>query len=147
MNWTTLLRFRKQVEDVIREEVLMAEFEKTQEESKQEGIREEMNHIAIELDRSLRDGVEVVFAEQRFRWLEETGGILEHRATRLQEVQQKLGQLRNRLQQAYHARRVVEIVIEKKEAAYVKKVAKQEQILIDEITAHKKVMAQQEEVR
>ena len=145
MNWTSLLRFRKQVEDVIREEVMMAELEKTREESKQDDIREEMNHIAIELDRTLKDGVEVVFAEQRFRWLEETGGLLERRASRLQEVQTKLGQLRERLQQAYHARRIVEIVISKKEEAYLKKMAKQEQVLIDEVTAHKKVLAHQED--
>ena len=145
MNWTTLLRFRKQVEDVVREEVIMAELEKTREESKQGQVREEMHHIARELDRSLQDGVNMVFTEQRYRWLEETGGILEGRASRLQQLQHKLAELRKRLQQAHHARRVVEIVIAKKEAIYLKKVAQQEQALAEEVTAHKHALAHRDD--
>ncbi|GJL66984.1 MAG: hypothetical protein NPIRA05_19550 [Nitrospirales bacterium] len=139
MNWTTLLRFRKQVEDIIREEVMFAELEKSREESNTQQLRTEIDHLAVSLERSLQTGVDTIFAEQRFRWLDETGGRLEMQAMKMQEIDRKLGELRKRLQAAHHARRVVEIVIEKKEAAYMKKLAKQEQTMMEEATAHKHV--------
>ena len=121
MNWTSLLRYRIQVEDVIREEVMMAELEKSKQESNRVHARNEMDRIASDLDRSLQSGVASVFAEQRFRWLEETGCMLESQARRIQEIDGKLEELRARLRKAHHARRVVEIVIEKKESAYMQK--------------------------
>ncbi len=145
MNWSTLLRFRKQVEEVVREEVMMAELEKTREESRTATLRAEMDHIAADLDRSLQTGVNTVFAEQRFRWLEETGKRLESQSSRLQEIDTKLGELRRRLRAAHHARRIVEIVIEKKESAYMKKLAKQEQMMLEEAAAHKHVALHQKE--
>ena len=146
MNWTSLLRFRMQVEGVIREEVLMAELEKSQEESKRVHLRDEIDRIAVEIDRGLQSGVDSVFAEQRFRWLEETGGVLETQAQRIHEIDRKLEELRTRLKKAHHARRVVEIVIAKKEAAYMKKLAREEQALLEEASAHKHVVTQPEEV-
>ena len=146
MNWSTLLRFRKQVEDVVREEVMIAELEKSREETKTVQLRKEMDQIAVDLDRSLQTGVDTVFAEQRFRWLEETGGLLEVKALRLHEMNRKLSELRKRLKTAHHARRVVEIVIEKKETAYMKKLARQEQALLEEATAHKHVETHREEL-
>jgi len=139
MNWTTLLRFRKQVEDVIREEVMFAELEKSREESKTGHLRSEIDHLAVSLDRGLQTGVDTIFAEQRFQWLDETGRLLEMQAMKMQEIDRKLGELRKRLQTAHHARRVVEIVIEKKDAAYRKKLAKQEQAMMEAATAHKHV--------
>ncbi len=146
MNWTTLLRYRIQVEDVIREEVIMAEFEKSKQESNRVHARNEMNRIASNLDRSLQSGVESVFAEQRFRWLEESGGMLEIQTKRIQEIEGKLEEMRGRLRKAHHARRVVEIVIEKQEAAYMKKLEQQEQTLMEEASAHKHITTAREEV-
>ncbi|WP_447968374.1 flagellar FliJ family protein [Nitrospira sp. M1] len=144
MNWTSLLRYRKQVEDVIREEVMFAELEKSREESKTQKLRNEIDHLAISLDRSLQSGVDTIFAEQRYRWLDETGGLLEMQAMKMQEIDGKLVGLRKRLQAAHHARRVVEIVIEKKEAAYMKKLEKQEQAMMEEATAHKHAITSRE---
>ena len=146
MNWTSLLRFRMQVEDVVREEVFMAELEKTKEESKREQLRGEMDRLAVDIDQSFQVGVNSVFVEQRFRWLEETGNNLEKQAQRIQKIDGKLEELRIRLRKAHHARRVVEIVIAKKEAAYMKKLAYQEQALLEEATAHKHVLSQRGEV-
>ena len=146
MNWTSLLRFRMQVEGVVREEVIMAELEKTKEESKRVNFREEMDRIAADLDQGLQSGVGSEFTELRFRWLEETGGVLETQAQRIHEIDRKLEELRTRLRKAHHARRVVEIVIAKKEEAYMKKLARQEQALLEEATAHKHVMTHHEEV-
>ncbi|GJL53263.1 MAG: hypothetical protein NPIRA02_03950 [Nitrospirales bacterium] len=139
MNWTTLLRYRKQVEDVIREEVMFAELEKSQHIAKTQHLRDEIDRLAVSLDRSLQSGVDTIFAEQRYCWLDETGGLLEMQAMKIYEIDKKLLGLKKRLQAAHHARRVVEIVIEKKEAAYMKKLAKQEQAMMEEATAHKHV--------
>ncbi|MCA9471626.1 MAG: flagellar FliJ family protein [Nitrospirales bacterium] len=137
MNWSTLLRFRKQVEDVIREEVVMAELEQSREETKTAQLRSEMNRLSEDIDRSLRTGISTIFLEQRFRWLEESGSALEVQANCMQEWNRKLAELRKRLKAAYHARRIVEIVIEKKETAYMRKLARDEQMLMEEVTAHK----------
>ena len=123
MNWTSLLRFRMQVEDVVREEVFMAELEKSKEESKREQLRGEMDRLAVDIDQSFQAGVSSVFVEQRFRWLEEAGSNLEKQTLHIQKIDGKLKELRTRLRKAHHARRVVEIVIAKKEAAYMKKLA------------------------
>ena len=141
MNWSTLLRFRKQVEDVIREEVIFAEMERSREESKTVQLRSELNRLSEDIDQSLRTGVNTIFLEQRFRWLEENGSLLEAQANRMQEMDRKLAELRNRLKMAHHARRIVEIVIEKKESAYMRRLAKQEQVMLEEATAHKYVAA------
>ena len=141
MNWSTLLRFRKQVENVIREEVMFAEMEKSREESKTVQLRSEMNRLSEDIDQSLRTGVNTIFLEQRFKWLEENGGLLEAQSDRVQEMDRKLTELRKRLKMAHHARRIVEIVIEKKESAYMRKLAKQEQEMMEEATAHKYVTA------
>lgn len=45
MNWTTLLRFRKQVEDLAREEVVLAEWEKSQMVSKRDDFMVEMEAV------------------------------------------------------------------------------------------------------
>jgi flagellar export protein FliJ len=139
MNWSTLLRFRKRVEEMAREAMNVAEWEKQREESSREKLQQDMQKIALELERNLRSGVGKIFAEQRFRWLEETGDQLELQSTRIQEIEQKVEGLRKKLSRAHHARRVVELVIEKKESAIMREIAKQEQRVMEEAVANRQV--------
>lgn len=139
MNWSNLLRFRTQVEEMAREEVILAEWERGREESKQACLREELQRVARELDRNLLDGVSKVFAEQRLQWIEEMSTALESHTQRLEGLDRKLQRLREKLKKAYHARRVVEIVIAKKEAAIMQKIARQEQRMMEEFVLHQRV--------
>ena len=58
MNWTTLLRFRKQVEDLAREGVVLAEWEKSQEASKREELHHEMEMVVTGLEDQIQAGVD-----------------------------------------------------------------------------------------
>jgi hypothetical protein len=51
-------------------------------------------------------------------------------------VEATLVALRQKLKKAYHARRVVELVIAKKEAVVLQKVAAQEQRIQEDLAAH-----------
>ena len=136
MNWTTLLRFRKQVEDLAREEVVLAEWEKSQEMSQRYELSHEMELVVAELEQQIQMGIDTLVAEERYRWLDRLGTAMEERTQQIQRVEDTLVGLREKLKKAYQARRVVELVIAKKEAAVLKKVAAQEQLIQEDISAH-----------
>lgn len=136
MNWTTLLRFRKQVEDLAREEVVLAEWEKSQEVTQRYELSHEMEMVVVELEQQIQLGIATMVAEERYRWLDQLGTAMEARRQHIQRLDITLVGLREKLKKAYHARRVVELVIGKKEAAVVKKLAAQEQRIQEDISAH-----------
>ncbi len=136
MNWTTLLRFRKQVEDLASEGVVLAEWEKSQVLTKRYELSHEMEAVVSELEEQIQIGIDTLFAEERYRWLDQLGTAMEERTQEIQRLEETLVGLREKLKKAYHARRVVELVIAKKEAAVLKKVAAQEQRIQEDISAH-----------
>ena len=136
MNWTTLLKFRKQVEDLAREGVVLAEWEKSQEVTTREELSHEMGTVVADLEQQIQIGIDTVFAEERYRWLDQLGTAMEERTQQIQRLEETLLGLREKLKKAYHARRVVELVIAKKEAAGVKKGAAQEQFIQEDVSAH-----------
>lgn len=136
MNWTMLLRFRKQVEDLAREEVVLAEWEKSQAVSKRDELIVEMDTVAAELEQRIRVGIDNMFAEQRYQWLDRIGLAMELHTQRIQDLEIMLLELRKKLKKAYHARRVVELVIAKKEEEVMQKLAAQEQRIQEDVSAH-----------
>lgn len=136
MNWTTLLKFRRQVEDLAREEVVLAEWEKSQEATTREQLSHEMEMVVVELEQQIQMGIDTLAAEERYRWLDRLGVAMEERTQQIGQLEQTLVGLREKLKKAYHARRVVELVIAKKEAAVLKKVAEQEQRVQEDLSAH-----------
>ena len=136
MNWTTLLRFRKQVEDLAREGVVLAEWEKSQEAAKRYELSHEMEGVVTELEEQIQIGIDSLFAEEKYRWLDQLGAAMEERTEEIQRLEETLVGLREKLKKAYHARRVVELVIAKKEAAVLKKVAAQEQRIQEDLSSH-----------
>ncbi|WNM62763.1 flagellar FliJ family protein [Candidatus Nitrospira neomarina] len=146
MNWTTLLRFRKQVEDLAREEVVLAEWEKSQIVSKRDDLMVEIEVVASELDQRIRGGIDTMIAEQRYQWLDQISTAIEHQSQQIQMAETKLVELRATLKKAHHARRVVELVIAKKEEEVMQKVATQEQQMQEDVTAHAYATSQLEEM-
>lgn len=146
MNWTTLLRFRKQVEDLAREEVVLAEWEKSQIVSKRDDLMVEMEMVATELDQRIREGTDNMIAEQRYQWLDQISTAIEQQSQQIQIAEAKLVDLRATLKKAHHARRVVELVIAKKEEEVMQKVATQEQQMQEDVTAHAYATSQLEEM-
>ncbi|MFZ1747212.1 MAG: hypothetical protein WBO24_08705 [Nitrospirales bacterium] len=146
MNWTTLLRFRKQVEDLAREEVVLAEWGKSQIVSKRDDLMLEMEVVATELDQRIREGIDNMIAEQRYQWLDQISTAIEHQSQQIQIAEAKLVDLRTTLKKAHHARRVVELVIAKKEEEVMQKVATQEQQIQEDVTAHAYATSQLEEM-
>ncbi len=136
MNWTTLLRFRKQVEDLAREEVVLAEWGKSQIVSKRDDLMVEMEVVANELDQRIRAGIDNLIAEQRYQWLDQISTAIEQQSQQIQIAEAKLADLRATLKKAHHARRVVELVIAKKEEEFMQKVATQEQQMQEDVTSH-----------
>ena len=136
MNWTTLLRFRKQVEDLASEGVVLAEWEKSQVVTKRYELSHEMEAVVIELEEQIQIGIDTLFAEEKYRWLDKLGTAMEERTQEIQRLEETLVGLREKLKKAYHARRVVELVIAKKEAAVLKKVAAQEQRIQEDFSSH-----------
>ncbi|MBA3968138.1 MAG: flagellar FliJ family protein [Nitrospirales bacterium] len=136
MNWTTLLRFRKQVEDLAREEVVLAEWRKSQIRSKRDDLMVEMEAVATELEQRIRVGIDNMIAEQRYQWMDRISTAIEQQSQQIQDVEDKLASLRATLKKAHHARRVVELVIAKKEEEVMQKVATQEQQMQEDVTAH-----------
>ena len=61
---------------------------------------------------------------------------MEEHTEQIRRVEGNLEGLHQALKKAYQARRVVELVIEKKESAVLKKIAEQEQRLQDDLSAH-----------
>ena len=146
MNWTTLLRFRKQVEDLAREEVVLAEWGKSQIVSKRDDLMLEMEVVATELDQRIREGIDTMIAEQRYQWLDQISAAIEHQSQQIQIAEANLVDLRATLKKAHHARRVVELVIAKKEQVVMQKVATQEQQMQEDVTAHAYATSQLEEM-
>lgn len=146
MNWTTLLRFRKQVEDLAREEVVLAEWRKSQIRSKRDDLMIEMEAVATELEQRIRVGVDNMIAEQRYQWMDRISTAIEQQSQQIQDVEDKLVNLRATLKKAHHARRVVELVIAKKEEEVMQKVATQEQQMQEDVTAHAYATSQLEEM-
>ena len=136
MNWTTLLRFRKQVEDLAREEVVLAEWEKSQKVSQRYELSHEMEMVVADLEEQVKMGIDTMLADERYRWLDQLGTAMEERTQHIQRLENTLSGLRENLKKAYHARRVVELVIAKKEAEVLKKMAAQEQRIQEDISAH-----------
>ena len=136
MNWTTLLKFRQQVEDLARERVVLAEWEKSQELAKRQALSRDMEKIVIELEECIQAGVDSLSAEERYRWLDRLGTGMEERTKQINQIEETLSELREKLKQAYHARRVVELVIAKKEAAVLQKIAAQEQRIQEDLSSH-----------
>ncbi len=136
MNWTTLLRFRKQVEDLAREEVVLAEWRKSQIRSKRDDLMVEMEAVATELEQRIRVGIDNMIAEQRYQWMDRISTAIEQQSQQIQDVEDTLAGLRATLKKAHHARRVVELVIAKKEEEVMQKVATQEQQMQEDVTAH-----------
>ena len=136
MNWTTLLKFRKQVEDMAREEVVLAEWEKSQSVATRDDLSREMETVVAEFEQQIQVGMENLVAEERYRWLEHIGSAMEERTEQIRRLEKTLEGLRQKLKKAYHARRVVELVIEKKESAVLQKIAAQEQRLQEDLSAH-----------
>lgn len=145
MNWTTLLRFRKQVEDLAREEVVLAEWGKSQIVSKRDDLMLEMEVVATELDQRIREGIDNMIAEQRYQWLDQISTAIEQQSQQIQIAEANLVDLRATLKKAHHARRVVELVIAKKEQVVMQKVATQEQQMQEDVTAHAYATSQLEE--
>ena len=146
MNWTTLLRFRKQVEDLAREEVVLAEWEKSQIVSKRDDLMVEMEAVATELEQRIRVGIDNLIAEQRYQWLDRISSAIEQRSQQIQTAEGRLVRLRDKLKKADHARRVVELVIAKKEEEVMQKVAAQEQHMQEDVTAHAYAISHLEEM-
>lgn len=146
MNWTTLLKFRKQVEDMAREAVVLTEWEKSQEKMKVEQLGREMERISTDLETLLREGTEGLLTEERYGWMERVSEQLERQGQKIQALDARLVGLREKLKKAYQARRVVELVIEKKEKELLAALARQEQQLHDEISAHAYSMRSHEEI-
>ena len=136
MNWTTLLRFRKQAEDLAREGVVLSEWEKSQEVSKREDLNHEMETVVTGLEDQIQIGLDSQLLEERYRWLDQLGSAMEQRTGEIQRLEESLVGLREKLKKANHARRVVELVIAKKEAAVLKKVAAQEQRIQEDLSSH-----------
>ena len=146
MNWTTLLRFRQQVEDLAREEVVLAEWEKSQEISKRYELSQEMERVVGDLEEHIQVGMDMVAAEERYRCLDQIGTAMEERTQQVNQLEKTLVELRQKLKKAYHARRVVELVIAKKEQAVLQKVAAQEQQVQEDVSAHAFVSATLDEM-
>jgi flagellar export protein FliJ len=136
MNWTTLLKFRKQVEDMAREEVVLAEWDKSQAVATRDDLSREMETVVAEFEQQIQAGMENLVAEERYRWLEHIGSVMEEHTEQICRLEGNLEGLRQALKKAYQARRVVELVIEKKESAVLQKIAAQEQRLQDDLSAH-----------
>ncbi len=146
MNWTTLLKFRKQVEDLARERVVLAEWEKSQELAKRQELSRDMEKIVIELEECIQAGVNALSVEEHYEWLDRLGTGMERHTQQINKIEETLSELREKLKKAHHARRVVEIVIAKKEAAVLKKIAEQEQRIQEDLSAHAFAASSHEEM-
>ncbi|MDR4495565.1 MAG: flagellar export protein FliJ [Nitrospirales bacterium] len=146
MNWTTLLKFRKQVEDMAREAVVLTEWEKSQGRAKVDQLHREMDMIVGDLATLLHEGTDSLFTRERYRWMDVLQKQLEEQGQKIQALDEKLVGLRDKLKKSYQARRVVELVIAKKEREVFESLARQEQQLHDEITAHAYSMRKHEKI-
>ena len=133
MNWGNIVRFRKQVEDMIKEELALAEWGKSQEITKHEILQEDLQTISAELERNLPHGIAGAFTEERYRWLEETSQRIERQAHVLGEREKKIEALQDKLRDAYHERRTIEMLMTKQQAERIQRIQKNEQREQDEL--------------
>ncbi len=143
MNWGNIVRFRKQVEDMIKEELALAEWGKSQEITKQHILREDLRTISAELERNLPHGIAGAFTEERYRWLEETSRRLECQARVIEEREKKIAELQDKLKDAYHARRTIEMIMTKQQIDRRQRMMKYEQSEHDEL-ASSRILAEKE---
>jgi len=127
MNLGNVVRFRKQVEDLIKEELALAEWEKSQERAKERGLRQDLDQLARELEQKLPHGVSGAYAAERYRWLEETGHILERQAEAIKRHDEKILGLQNKLKEAHQGRRVIELIMAKDQARRKERISRIEQ--------------------
>ena len=116
MNLGNVVRFRKQVEDLIKEELALAEWVKSQEKAQEQGLRQDMNHLASELEQKLPHGVSSAYLAERYRWLEQAGQTLERHVESIKRHDDTIAGLQNKLKEAYQARRVIELIMAKEHA-------------------------------
>ncbi len=135
MNWGNIVRFRTQVEDMIKEELALAEWGKSQEITKHEILQEDLQTISAELERNLPHGIAGAFIEERYRWLEETSQRIERQAHVLGEREKKIEALQDKLKDAHHQRRIMEIMMTKQQTERQQRIQKHEQREQDELAA------------
>ncbi len=135
MNWGNIVRFRKQVEDMIKEELALAEWGKSQEITKHEILQEDLQTISAELERNLPHGIAGAFTEERYRWLEETSQRIERQAHVLGEREKNIEALQDKLRDAYNERRTIEMLMTKQQADRKQRIQKHEQREQDELAA------------
>lgn len=116
MNLGNVVRFRQQVEDLIKEELSLAEWEKSQEKAKEQGLRRDIDQLAKDLEQELPHGVSGAYVAERYRWLEQTGQTLERQAETIKRHDENISALQDKLKEAHQARRVIEILMAKNHA-------------------------------
>ena len=117
---------------MVRDELALAEWVKSQQVAKRESLQKDMQKISLELERNLQVGVGRAFAQERFQWLEDTAQALEQLSETVKEQDQQISLLRSKLQDAYQERRVAEIIQARKESALRQQAKREEQKLQDE---------------
>ena len=117
---------------MVRDELALAEWVKSQQVAKRESLQKDMQKISLELERNLQVGVGRAFAQERFQWLEDTAQALEQLSETVKEQDQQISLLRSKLQEAYQERRVAEIIQARKESALRQQAKREEQKLQDE---------------
>ena len=142
MNLGHIVRFRQQVEDLIREEMALAEWEKSQELAKEQGLRRDMMQLALELEQNLPHGVSGTFVAERYRWLEEKGQMLERQVETIQRHEEKISGLQEKLKEAYQSRRVIEILMENEDAKRRKRMMRLEQQEQDDLANLRKPLSE-----
>lgn len=104
-----------------------------------------MYHIFQELEENLPDGVGQLFACERFKWPEDIAETLERLALTISEREKRIDGLRNKVREAYQARRMVEIGQGRKENIQRRQVARLEHTMHDDATNLRYLHAQCEE--
>jgi flagellar biosynthesis chaperone FliJ len=104
--------------------------------SKRDDLIVEMKTVAAELEQRICTGIDTMVVEQRYQWLDRISSALESHMQRIADLEHLLAGLRQKLQKAYQARRVVELVMAKKEEEVLQKIAAQEQRLQEDVSAH-----------
>ena len=116
MNLGNVVRFRKQVEDLIKEELALAEWEKSQAKAREQGLRQDMDQLAGELEQELPHGASGAYVAERYRWFEQAAHALEYHAELVQQHDETITRLQDKLKEAYQSRRVIELIMAKEHA-------------------------------
>lgn len=135
MNLQPIIHFRRQVEDLVQEQIALAEWERSKIVQKREQLQEQMQNLALDLERNLKTGIQSQTAEEHFRTLEELSRALEQQMAQLNQQDQAIAQLRDKLQEAYQARRSLEILQGRRDAARMRHARLVEQKEQDEMAS------------